>query len=167
VTNRDSSPTIPLNGVQNLGSWKDERRRRPPRRSSAEVLAGLPAQLLLNRLDTATIVIGVDGFVVYANPACERMLGYHTASTLEGLSLAALLSRESGSTPRDCVELLRDQDTVTYWNHSDGYPIATLASDPMLLHATDPILMVTLIDVSDRVWSEVDRAYRFSAQRGE
>jgi hypothetical protein len=78
-----------------------------------------------------------------------------------------------GLPPRDnlqgssLVPLLRDPDAVTNWNHSDGYPIATLASDAMLLGGTDPMLMVTLTDVSDRVWSEVDRAFRFSPQRGE
>jgi PAS domain-containing protein len=123
--------------------------------------------MLLSRLDFATIVVGLDGVVVYANPACERMLGYHTARTLEGQSLAALLIGRSGASPDDWIDLLRDPDAVTNWNHSDGYPIATLASDAMLLPATDPLLMVTLTDVGHRVWSEVDRANRFSPQRGE
>jgi len=123
--------------------------------------------MLLSRLDFATIVVGLDGVVVYANPACERMLGYHTARTLEGQSLAALIVGQSGASPDDWIRVLRDPDAVTNWNHSDGYPIATLASDATLLPATDSMLMVTLTDVSDRVWSEVDRANRFSPQRGE
>ena len=123
--------------------------------------------MLLSRLDFATIVVGLDGVVVYANPACERMLGYHTARTLEGQSLAGLLVGQSGASPEDCVDLLRDPDAVTNWNHRDGYPIATLASDATFLPATDSMLMVTLTDVSDRVWSAVDRAFRFSPQRGE
>jgi PAS domain S-box-containing protein len=165
---RKSSPAIPipLAGVQNISGWKGERRKTLPR-SSAEVLRGLPAQMLLNRLDSATIVVGLDGLVVYANPACERMLGYHTARTLEGQSLAALLIRQSATSPEECIELLRDPDAVTMWNHSDGYPVAALASDAMLLPATDPILIVTLTDVSDRVWAVVDRANRFSPQRRE
>ncbi len=61
--------------------------------------------MLLNRLDTATIVIGLDGVVVYANPACERLLGYQTAKTLEGQSLAALLAGKSGSPPRDWIDI--------------------------------------------------------------
>jgi PAS domain S-box-containing protein len=130
------------------------------------VLRGRPAELLLSRLDSATIVVGLDGVVVYANPACERMLGYHTARTLEGQSLAALLIDQSGASPQDSIELLRDPDAVTNWNHSDGYPVATLASDAMLLPANDPMLMVTLTDVSDQVWSVVDRAFRFSSQCG-
>ncbi len=164
----NSSPAIPipLDGVQSAQGWKGERRKTPPR-SSAEVLRGRPSEMLLSRLDFATIVVGLDGVVVYANPACERMLGYHTAGTLEGQSLAALLVGQSGASPEDWIRLLRDPDAVTNWNHSDGYPIATLASDATLLPATDSMLMVTLTDVSDRVWSEVDRAFRFSPQRGE
>ena len=49
-----------------------------------------------------------------------------------------------------CIEMLRDPDIVTNWNHSDGYPIATLASDPMLFHSTEEMLMVSLTDV--RTW---------------
>jgi len=157
---------MPLAGVQNIPGWKAERRKTPPR-SSAEVLRGLPAQMLLNRLDSATIVVGLDGLVVYANPACERMLGYHTARTLEGQSLAALLIRQSATSPEEWIELLRDPDAVTMWNHSDGYPVAALASDAMLLPAIDPMLIVSLTDISDRVWAAVDRANRFSPQRGE
>ncbi len=147
-------------------TWKAEQRPKHPRRSSAEVLQGRPAQMLLNRLDTATIVVGLDGVVVYANRACERLLGYRTAMTLEGQSLAALLTEQSDTLPRDWIDLLCDPDTVTNWNHSDGYPVATLASDAMLLRDTEMMLMVSLTDVSDRVWSEVDRAMRF-ALRGD
>ena len=131
-------------------------------RSSADVLQGRPAQMLLNRLDVATIVIGFDGFVVYANPACERMLGYQTALTLEGQRLNTLLVDKSATSARDCIDLLRDPDTVTKWNHSDGYPLAALASDPMLVYSTALMLMVSLTDVSDREWAAVDRANRFT-----
>ena len=145
-------------------AWKADYRPTPPLRSSAEVLQGLPAEMLLNRLDTATIVIGLDGLVVYANPACERLLGYQTARTLEGQALATLVTGRSDTPPRDWIDLLCDPNTVTNWNHSDGYPVATLASDPTTLRGTDPMLMVSLTDVSDRVWSEVDRAMRFAPQ---
>ena len=147
-------------------AWKAEYRPTPPLRSSAEVLHGLPAEMLLNRLDTATIVIGLDGVVVYANPACERLLGYQTAKTLEGQSLAGRHAGTSGSLTRDRIAIVYDPNTDTHWNHSDGYPIATLASDPMALRETDLMFMVSLTDVSDRVWSEVDRAARFAAQGG-
>ena len=167
MSERDIPPAIPIDAAQDLRGWKAEHRRRPPHRSSAEVLQGYPAQMLLNRLDSATIVIGLDGVVVYANPACERLLGYQTARTLEGQFLSELLIDQPGTPPRDCIELLRDPDTVTNWNHSDGYPIAALASDPMFLRSTDPMFMVSLTDVSDRVWSEVDRANRYAQQRGE
>ena len=104
--------------------------------AAQRVLQGDPAQMLLYRLDSATIVIGLDGVVVYANPACERRLGYQTARTLEGQFLSELLIDQPGTPPRYCIEPLRDPDTVTNWNHSDGYPIAALASDPDVLPRT-------------------------------
>jgi len=150
-----------------LEAWKTDNRPKRARRSSAEALQGLPAHMLLNRLDRATIVIGLDGVVVYANPACERLLGYQTALTLEGQSLATLLTGQSNGVPRELIERLCDPDTVTNWNHSDGYPVATLTSDPTPLRMTDLMLMVSLEDVSDQMWSEVDRAFRLDPQRGK
>jgi PAS domain S-box-containing protein len=144
-------------------TWKTKNRLKSSRRNSAELLRGQPADMLLNRLDTATIVVALDGTVVYANPACERLLGYHTSGTLEGQSLPSLLVRQAETPANACIEMLRDPDTVTNWNHSDGYPIATLASDPMLFDSTETMLMVSLTDVSDRVWNAVDRAKHFSS----
>ena len=135
--------------------------RDPPRGSSAEVLQGRPAQMLLDRLDIATIVIGFDGVVVYGNRACERMLGYQSSRTLEGQLLTSLMLGQSDSMPRAGLEQLRDANIVTKWNHSDGYPLAVLASDPMLFFYTGLMLMVSLTDVSDREWAAVDRANRF------
>jgi PAS domain-containing protein len=133
-------------------------------RSSAELLAGLPSQMLLNRLDRPTIVIGFDGVVIYANPACERMLGYHTPLSLEGQSLGTLLTGQSGDVPHDWIDVLSDPDKVTNWNHSDGYPIATLASNPVALPTNDLMFMLSLEDVSAQMWSAVDRAFRLAAQ---
>lgn len=146
-------------------TWED--RSISQHRSSAEALQGPPAQMLLNRLDTPTIVIGFDGVIVYANPACERLLGYQSCGTLEGQSLRDLLGGPSENPPFGWIDLLSDPDAVTNWNHSDGYPVATLASDPVTLQTTDPMFMVSLLDVSDQMWSAVDRAYRYSPQREE
>ena len=147
---------MPPDGVRNLRDRKAERRDKPLPRNSAEVLQGRPAQMLLNRLDTATIVIGLDGIVIYANSACERLLGYQSARTLEGQALSTLLAGHSDPSPRDCVELVRDANTVTTWNHSDGHSVAALISDPMLLRNRDLMLMVTLADVDDRVRLKAD-----------
>ena len=147
-------------------TWTARNRPTSLPRSSAEAIQGLPAQSLLSRLDIATIVIGLDGVVVYANPACERMLGYQTRGTLEGRSLAALIDGQSNSLRQDWIDMLSDPDAVTNWNHSDGYPVATLASNPKMFPDDYPIFMVSLEDVSDQVWSEVDRAFRMDPERG-
>ena len=141
-------------------AWTANRPKLPPR-SSADLLRGRPADLLLSRLDVPTIVIALDGQVVYANPACERLLGYQGAETLEGQSLATLLVNQSETPPHVCIERLRETDTVTNWNHSDGYPIAAIATEATMLELPEPVLVVSLIDVSDRVWAAVDRANHF------
>ena len=129
------------------------------------MLQRIPAGELPDRLDTPTIAIGTDGVVVYANSACEKMLGYQAATTLKGQSLAALLIGASHlSAPREWFELLRDRDTVTNWNHSDGYPVAAIVSDSRLLRGTDVMLMVTLTDVTHWVWSGMNGAIPPSRQ---
>ncbi len=139
----------------------------PPPRDLAAALQRLPLHILLNRFDDPTIVIGLDGVVVYANPACERLLGYQSPGTLEGRSLATLLSGQSNALPGDWIESLCDPDAVTNWKHSDGYPVATLPSDPLTLPDDVSMLMVSLQDVSGQMWPEVDRAYRMDPQHSE
>lgn len=161
MTESDIPPADPLDPIEILRGRKAEGRRSALHLSSSEVLAGHPAEMLLSRLDTATIVIGLDGVVIYANPACERLLGYQTALTLEGQSVTTLMAGQAKTSPRACIELLRDPNIVTNWNHSDGYPIATVATDPMLLHAAGMMLMVSLRDVGGSVLRPVEKANRF------
>ena len=147
-------------------TWAARNRLTALPRSSAEALQWLPAQMLLNRLDIATIVISLDGIVVYANPACERLLG-ETAGGLEGRPLASLIGGKSKSLPQNWIDGLCDPSAVTNWSHRDGYPVATLALDPKILPDDYSMFMVSLQDVSDQVWPEVDRAFRMDPQRAK
>jgi PAS domain-containing protein len=93
------------------------------------------------------IAIGLDGLVTYANTACEKLLGYQSAATLKGQSLAALIVGHSDASLGDCIKVLCNQNVVTNWNHSDGYVVSAVILDSNLLDDVDPVLVVTLTEL--------------------
>src|SRR6202012_3308709 len=65
-----------------------ERRRRPSPSTPDEYLYALPALILLDRLPIPMLATGLDGVVVYTNPAFATMLGYRRDTiTLTGKRL--------------------------------------------------------------------------------
>ncbi len=63
--------------------------------------------------------------------------------------------------PADCLLTLRDAGTeVTDRSHAAGFPVHTLVSNPLLLRATDPLLVFTVIDITELLWGEAPRKRR-------
>ncbi|OIN81417.1 PAS domain-containing protein [Mycobacterium malmoense] len=130
-----------------------ERRRQPPP-TPRDYLQQLPAIVLLNRLPTPTLAVGLDGELIYVNPAFAAMLGYPDANTLTGQPLSRLMAGLAHLPGHDCVTALRAAaGTVAEWCHVDGYHVRTVVSKALLTRVTDPLLLVTLIDVTDVLWS--------------
>ncbi len=131
------------------------RRRRPPPTTMAGYLDQLPARVLLDRLPTPAVAVGLDGLIIYANPAYARLLGHAKATTLTGRPLNTLLAGRSHTLPTECVTLLQTTDTgaMTNWCHVDGYPVATLVSQPLLIRDDDPLLLITVTDMTECLWS--------------
>ena len=69
-----------------------ERRRHPPPRTLDGYLHELPAWILLDRLPTPMLATGLDGVLIYTNPAFATMLGHPGTTTLTGQPLPALLA---------------------------------------------------------------------------
>jgi len=112
---------------------------------------------LIDRLSTPMLAIGLDGVVVYATAACQQLLGYRNGTRLTGQSLPELLVGHSDTTPEDCITLLRVPKTIVKWQHTDGYPVSTVVSSTILLRATDPLMMVSLTDVTEWTWAASPR----------
>ena len=131
-----------------------ERRRRPPPATPRDYLQQLPALVLLNRLPTPTLAVGLDGEVIYANPASAAMLGHPDASDLTGQPLSSLMAGHAHTPAHDCVAALQAAaGTVVAWCHVDGYDVHAVVSKALLTRVTDPLLLITLIDVTDALWS--------------
>jgi PAS domain-containing protein len=130
-----------------------ERRRRQRPTSPAGYLEALPARILLDRLLTSMLAVGLDGVLVYANPACARMLGHNDARVLTGLPLSAVLADHAHTAPRDCVTALKvTGTTIVDLRHADGFRIRTVISAPLLLREDDPLLLISITDVTDMLW---------------
>jgi PAS domain-containing protein len=132
-----------------------ERRRRPPPSTPEGHLHELPALILLDRVPIPMLATGLDGVVVYTNPAFATMLGHHPDTiTLTGQRLPALLAGHSATPPRDCVTALRAADTmVVDWLHAEGFPIRSVISDTVFVRATDQILLIGVTDITELMWT--------------
>ncbi|MDT5326597.1 MAG: hypothetical protein QOF25_3749 [Mycobacterium sp.] len=129
-----------------------ERRQQRQPTDLAGYLHQLPALLLLDRLPTAVLGVGHLGDIAYANPACAEMLGYADAKTVTRLHLPELLFGHSALTPSDCVNTLRTAAGIVGWNHAQDYVIRTMISPPLLLRDSDPLLLISITDVTDSLW---------------
>ena len=131
-----------------------ERRRQPPPSNPHGYLHELPALILLDRLPTPVLATGLDGVLIYTNPAFATMLGHPGTTTLTEQPLPALLAGHSATPPGDCVTALRAAGAVVIdWLHAEGFPVRTVVSDSLLVRATDPILLISITDISELMWT--------------
>jgi PAS domain-containing protein len=131
-----------------------ERRRQPPPRIPDGYLHELPALILLDRLPTPMLATGLDGVLIYTNPAFATMLGYRDTTALTEQPLPALLEGHSATPPRDCVTALRATDTLVIdWLHAEGFPVCTAVSNALFVRATDPILLISVTDITELMWT--------------
>jgi PAS domain-containing protein len=154
--------TVPINAETN-GHGKSmktelprgERRRRPSPISAEEYLRALPAWVLLDRLPVPMLATGLDGVVVYTNPAFATMLGHHPDTVmLTGQQLPALLAGCSTTPPGDCVAKLRAASNVIVdWVHAEGFPVRSVVSETLFFRATDEILLIGVTDITELVWT--------------
>ena len=131
-----------------------EDRRRAPRPDTPEgYLQQLPALVLLQRLATPVIALDPDGIVVYANPACLSMLGYGEGG-LAGLPLRRLLATETQRPGVSALDALRAAvGSTTVWRYRPEGVVRVAVLSTMLLREDDPVLLVSLADVTEWVWT--------------
>ena len=127
-----------------------------------ERLRALPALVLLDRLPVPMLATGLDGVVVYNNPAFAATLGYHPDTIkLIGRRLSALLAGHSATAPHDCVSALRAAGTVVVdWLHAEGFRVRSVVSDMLFLRGTDQILLIGVTDITELMWTIPPRSPR-------
>ena len=130
----------------------NERRKSQPPIDTEGYLRQLPAIALLDRLPQAIMGLGPLGDVTYANPACAEMFGYLEARAVTRRPLSRLLHGHETRLPTDSLDILRTTTSVVNWNHDAGYVIRTLLSRPLLLRATDTLLLIGITDITAWLW---------------
>ena len=136
-----------------LSAVREERRRTSPPTTMMGYLEQLSAKTLLQRLAIPMLAVCDDGVILYANPACEAMLG-HGDNALAGQPLNRFLDVGSSISPPECVRVLREAaGDVTAWCHRELGTVCAVVSQSMLLRADDPVLIVGLIDVTEWLWN--------------
>ena len=99
------------------------------------------------------IAAGLDGVVVYNNPAFATMLGHGPDVRLAGYGLPALLDGHSTTPPPDCVATLRAANNVLVdWLHAEGFPVRSVVSESLYIRATDQLLLFGVTDLTELLW---------------
>jgi PAS domain S-box-containing protein len=132
-----------------------ERRRRPSPSSAEEYLRALPGLVLLDRLPVPMLATGLDGVVVYTNPAFATMLGHHPDNVmLTGQPLPALMIGHSATPPRGCVSALRAAgNAIVNWRHAEGFPVRSVVSETLFFRSSDQILLIGVTDITELIWT--------------
>lgn len=128
-----------------------ERRHAQPT-ELVDYLHQLPALNLLDRLPIPMLAIALHGEIVYANQACADMLGYLDGKTVARQPLPELLAEHDFATPAECVKELQSSPSSTGWRHTENYPVQTRVSPPLLVRSTDPVLLISITDLTEWVW---------------
>lgn len=143
--------------AQPIGVYPNERRKRPHAVTPDGLLEQVPARVLLDRMRHPVMGLGKDGNFVYANPAWASALGFVDVATVLKQPLPSLLVGHAFSSPQDCVVTLRNAGkNVIEWHHVEGFTVHTAISRPLLLRASDTLLLFDISDITELLWAGGD-----------
>jgi PAS domain-containing protein len=103
-------------------------------------------------MPTGMLGVGTDGTIEYANQACADMLGYVDGQALTQVQLPELLVGHAMRTPAGCLATLRAAEPMVEWTHFEGHVVRTLISPPLLLRASDALLLIGITDITEWLW---------------
>lgn len=131
-----------------------ERRSGEHPTSTDGYLTQLPALVLLDRMLMPVIAVSGHGELAYANPAFATMMGHSDTAALTGRFLPELMVGREGQPAQASAEALgAARGTLVEWRHAEGYVVSTMVSDSMLMRSTDPLLLVSLHDMTEGLWT--------------
>ncbi|WP_242660976.1 PAS domain S-box protein [Mycobacterium alsense] len=126
----------------------ERRRNGQPGDTPMDVLARMPALVVLARLSIPSLAMSAKGVIVYANMAFAEMVGYEL-DQLGGSAFPeifhALSAVRSAQAPADPVVQLQ---------HCEGWTVRARMSSLATLRRTDPIVLLTFDDLTERLWAD-------------
>jgi PAS domain-containing protein len=130
----------------------EERRHRPRPDTLTGYLGQLPDGVLLNRMPMPMLAVANHGIIVFANPACQVMLG-DPDTTITGRPLNHFLQVDVATASESVTALRQAAGKITTWQPAHEEIIKVVVSQPLLMRAEDPILLVGLTDVTEWLWT--------------
>lgn len=137
----------------------NERRRDERPTTTVGYLQQLPGLVLLDRLPTPVIAVHSGGEMSYANPAFAQMLGHFDSADLTGRPVSAFLCKHEQVPAEECVDMLRNScGGLVDWWHAEGFAVRTLVSKSMLLRSVDPLILISLNDMTEWLWTNAGKS---------
>ena len=133
------------------GNLRIERRRNGGSCGSPmEILTGLPAVVVLERLPVPSLAMTRDGIILFANTAFAEMVGYQQDG------LAGLAFQEVFHTGPAALSALSSVDAlanlVVELRHCEGWTVRARMSKSALMRREDPVVLVTFENLTERLW---------------
>ena len=143
----------PGDGAGMDGSRPIERRRNKRSGDSpTDVLTGLPAVVVLERLPVPTLAMARDGIILFANTAFAEMVGYQQ-ERLAGQALPEVFHTVPG-----VVGALSGVDAlanlVVELQHCEGWTVRARMSKSATMRSDDPVVLVTFENLTERLWTD-------------
>jgi PAS domain S-box-containing protein len=149
----EGPPTHPRVCAGTDGNRRIERRRNGRSGDSpTDLLAQLPAVVMLERITVPTLAMARDGIILFANTAFAEMVGYQRDS------LAGLAFPEVFHTVPAALCALSGVDAlanlVLELRHREGWTVRARMSKSALRRRDDPIVLVTFENLTESLWMD-------------
>jgi PAS domain S-box-containing protein len=117
-----------------------------------DILAQLPAVVVLERIPVPTLAVTRDGVILFANTAFAEMVGYRQ-DRLAGLAFPQIFHIGPAA-----VGALSDihalANLIVELRHSDGWMVRAKMSKSALKRSDDPVVLVTFENLTERLWTD-------------
>jgi PAS domain S-box-containing protein len=140
----------PRESAGGKGSQRIERRRDGSSAGSpTDILARLPAVVVLERMPVPTLAMARDGTILFANTSFAEMVGYEQ-DQLAGLAFPEIFNTVPAAigTPFSVDALV---NLVVELRHCEGWTVRARMSKS-LMRRDDPIVVVTFENLTEQLW---------------
>jgi PAS domain S-box-containing protein len=118
--------------------------------SPSDILARLPAVVVLERIPVPTLAMVRDGLILFANTAFAEMVGYQQ-DTLAGAAFPEVF--HIGPVVASALsEVDALANLVVELEHHEGWTVRARMSKSAMMRRDDPVVLVTFENLTERLW---------------
>lgn len=115
-----------------------------------DILARMPALVVLERIPVPALAMARDGIILFANPAFAEMVGY-AQETLAGLAFPDVFRTVPAAVfALSGVQALANM--VVELAHFEGWIVRARMSRSALMRRDDQVVLVTFDDLTEHLW---------------